>query len=933
MTASGSIPSGGRGNLDLTFKRGGEPAPEGSIVSMLRSADWPNLRDVPRELLPGGRIALWKLQAAGSPGRVPIEASVPGGGKVSAMVLVEESPESPGAAKLSEDFEGNQNTTDNERIGINLRSSKRGNPGQGSRADNGSRSQIGSRADNGRLPGNGGRRAGSYRAGTDAADGGTHNMHPPGGAAGNGGRAGRGGDGLEKLKSMAVSAGSDAAREAALGWLSEYGQARMELGLGARGGIGGSADFLYPFYDGEKATLFGQLGARVSGDGRTVANFGLGARLFPGGGSGLGANAFLDWDAGRGHGRIGAGAEYWRERFSLAANAYRPVTGWKASPDRPGADERPASGWDAKARGHLVKDGRLSASVGYESWKGSHVFGEGLYSDPSSASRSRGSWAYGLRLMPVPGLTLNAEYRNGAEKGFSGSVSYTVALDGTGGSGGAPSALAGGEGGTPFDPRSRRFDFVDRRYDMPLQYRASRGYAITMTGCAEGLCGFRVANSLGVPWAGAAAAARPASPGFSTADTSGAATESFVTDGDGRFSVKLVPEPGVSEGTLRVSAGDAEADFQVSFGAGPPAPAGTVRVIYVGPEPGNVHVFRVVDQDGRGVPGRRVGFSVGSGVPVADPESGLPRESFDSDGGGYIRIRLKSADPGEGECVVYAEPEGGEPGSFPVALERVLELAASPLELEYLAPVRVAFTPSLNGERLRAGTPVRFHSEGSEGDYDGLPEEAAADADGAIVAGALTALKEGALSPVTVSAGGLLSNPVAFSSSAKGGLELTADRGALEYLAPSPTVFTVKLNGVPLPAGVAVALAADDPSGLANLPAAPVTGPGGRIAADGLTALKPSGPLNVTARKGALESPPASFGVDLTGALTLSSSRGALELGSPVAVTLAVLYNGVPLPAGTAVGFAFGAGDLAGLPRSENVSGGGEVTAGLEALS
>ncbi|MDR1080419.1 MAG: inverse autotransporter beta domain-containing protein [Deltaproteobacteria bacterium] len=1213
----GQAVSGRYRNLDLAFARGGMSLPAGSVVSMIPSSDWPNLRPGTRRLVYGGRLRLQGLLAASGPGMVPLEAELPGGVRLRTDVRVAEAysmsvalrhagdgtfdadvavmkdgrpyggapvrflacPEisglgprarkadsggtvrisglrilgagavlkaavdgwhrveaplfpgegeayggpggsgsdAPAAAEsvvrgravrglgVGEDWSGNwdegsrtgddvsgnwddefrteedvSGNGDDESLTVDDGS---GNGDDESRTgDDGSGNGEAGPCGEGLVPdgpgadgweayaymdgegcgspgdeetflalkAGGGGRAGPSRGtaervvGSPDARGDSRRAarrpYGGGGAHTMAGSAGRDASLEDRVLEMAASAGSDPFADAVLGWLSRYGKARLELGAGP-GGVTGAIDFLYPFFDGEKLTLFGQAGARTARDGRSLANFGLGARMFPGGGQGLGANAFLDWDLGRGHGRAGVGAEYWREFFSLHANAYWPVTGWKISEDYAGAVERPASGWDLTARGYPLSDDRLTLSAGYESWKGSSVFGRGLYDDPANPTKRRGSWVWGARFMPLPGLSLNMDYRDGAEKGFSGSLVYTVTLDGTGGAGGSsqssflspspswslasspsssplssssmsssnlsssssnpsssssnpsssgPAGLSGSGsvsgsgngsgsgpgsgsgtesgsgtglgtgtgsgsvsgpgsgsgpgsvsgswygsgsgGGSGFDPRSRRHDFVQRRYDMPLEYRARARYVIRLVRCGDGVCRFRVTNSLGVAWGHLAVGARAVTDGFAAADPStGSPSGSFTTDGDGYFEVLLLPEPGVAEGTLRVSAGDAEADFRVVFGE-ESGTYGRIRVIYVGREAANVHVFRVIGPDGGGVAGHRVGFTVGTGIPVVDPGSGKPREFFSSDPAGYIRIGIASADPGERECVVTADPDGGDPEDFPVELAYVLELSAEPLELPYPESRKVVFTPRANGAGLAPGTLVRFVSEGADADFEGLPELAETDADGKIEA-VLKPLKEGELAPVSVVSGGERSNAVTFRAVAGGPLVLAADRESLGYLSPRRTVFTLRLNGGELPEGTGVTFEPGSPSGFRGLPSGAVTGPGGAVAAEALEAAVPSGPLTVRARAGERVSGPVEFAVDLDGQLELSASREDLELGRTVEVVLTLRYRGEPLPEGTEAGFVFVPSDLAGLPSTAAVSAGGTVTVLLEARS
>ncbi|MDR1314475.1 MAG: DUF3540 domain-containing protein, partial [Deltaproteobacteria bacterium] len=181
--------------------------------------------------------------------------------------------------------------------------------------------------------------------------------------------------------------------------------------------------------------------------------------------------------------------------------------------------------------------------------------------------------------------------------------------------------------------------------------------------------------------------------------------------------------------------------------------------------------------------------------------------------------------------------------------------------------------------------------------------------------------------------GQLESNRASFGVSAPGTLSLEADRGALEYLEPSETEFTVLYDGVPLPGGSEVALTALDPSKLLGLPESSVTDSAGRIAVPALEAAWPEGPLGVKAAALGNESPPLGFGVLLGGGLALHASRGALGLYEPRETGLTVSYRGKELAEGVPVGFVFDPREIGGLASSAVTGPGGTVTADLEALA
>jgi hypothetical protein len=110
------------------------------------------------------------------------------------------------------------------------------------------------------------------------------------------------------------------------------------------------------------------------------------------------------------------------------------------------------------------------------------------------------------------------------------------------------------------------------------------------------------------------------------------------------------------------------------------------------------------------------------------------------------------------------------------------------------------------------------------------------------------------------------------------------------------------------------------------------TEPGGIVTVPGMLALVPEGPLAVKARLSGHVSAAALFDVALDpDALTLTASKDSLDYLTPQKVIFTVLYDGVALPAGTAVTLDFDPLELSGLSSSYALASGGTFTA--EALS
>ncbi|AJI96202.1 hypothetical protein BD65_1439 [Yersinia ruckeri] len=138
------------------------------------------------------------------------------------------------------------------------------------------------------------------------------------------------------------------------------------------------ADLLIPFYESTSSILFGQLGLRThdksSFDGRTFVNTGLGYRHDVNGWM-FGVNTFIDTDIKNNNVRGSLGAEAFRDYLSFAGNYYFPLTGWKESKAQELHDERPAYGFDVRAKGFLPSYPQVGLELTYEQYYGEKVDG------------------------------------------------------------------------------------------------------------------------------------------------------------------------------------------------------------------------------------------------------------------------------------------------------------------------------------------------------------------------------------------------------------------------------------------------------------------------------------------------------------------------------------------------------------------------------
>lgn len=392
----------------------------------------------------------------------------------------------------------------------------------------------------------------------------------------------------------------NSAGEAALSGLVDNGRARLNFQLDRDGRFSGEGDVLLPFWDAPQHTLFTQIGARsmdVSGgeeDGsqRWIGNFGLGHRWFPfaesmeeAGNLMLGWNVFFDNDFSRSHQRGGAGLEAQYDWFHLAANYYTPLSGWKNSRDFDGdfVEERPARGWDARAKAYLPFYRNVALTGSFSQWYGDNV---AMYGSSDDLEKDPRVWSYGVEYTPIPLLSAFARQRS-TERGKPDTefgLQFTWHFD------------------MPWEEQTShakvaelrtvsgsRHEFVDRENRIILEYRAKNAGRIEYLGPVSGQTNafaFRVTDGLGRAWAGKtvwvradnvtlAVAPQPSRSllalagdvlgGLFGAREAHAATasHSYVTDSQGCFTVR-VTSPLSGPVTLHVRAGENEQSFTVN---------------------------------------------------------------------------------------------------------------------------------------------------------------------------------------------------------------------------------------------------------------------------------------------------------------------------------------------------------------------------------
>lgn len=395
----------------------------------------------------------------------------------------------------------------------------------------------------------------------------------------------------------------NSAGENAVTSLTDDGRARFNFQFDPDGRLSGEADVLLPLYDSPRHTFFTQLGTRsmeVSGgrkDGsqRWIGNFGFGQRYFPyassmeeAGDLMLGWNAFYDYDFTRAHRRGGLGVETQYDWLHLAANYYFPLSGWKASYDFDGSllEERPARGWDVRARAYLPFYRAVALTASYSQWYGDNVAMFGSVNDLEKDPRV---WSYGLEYTPFPMLSASVRQsstergRTDTQFGLQFTYRFGVPLQEQ-----LRSSVSSGTGSVS----SARHEFVDRENRIILEYRLKNAGAITYLGPVPGKVNtfaFSIADGFGNPWsqknvsvaAGGVTLALNSEPAFSARSLLagiGQALSSllgireayaadgimnYVTDNQGRFEVQ-VNSTFAGPVTLRVRAGEREQSFTVN---------------------------------------------------------------------------------------------------------------------------------------------------------------------------------------------------------------------------------------------------------------------------------------------------------------------------------------------------------------------------------
>lgn len=253
-------------------------------------------------------------------------------------------------------------------------------------------------------------------------------------------------------------------------WLGQFGKARINLSSNKQI----DADFLLPLIDLSNQIFFAQAGVRTT-DERNITNLGAGFRQYQDGWM-WGINSFYDYDITGRNSRVGIGSELWMDYFKLAGNGYFRLTDWHQSKlhEMRDYDERPANGFDIRAEGYLPSYPQLGAFAKYEQYFGNDIslssstsVGD-LKNNPSKST-------LGVSYTPFPLMTLKGETSRGDSTDSKVGMELTYRL-------GVPLSRQMNPDNVDL-MRSlvgNRYDFVDRNYDIVMQYRKQELISISL---------------------------------------------------------------------------------------------------------------------------------------------------------------------------------------------------------------------------------------------------------------------------------------------------------------------------------------------------------------------------------------------------------------------------------------------------------------------
>ena len=497
---------------------------------------------------------------------------------------------------------------------------------------------------------------------------------------------------------LANSAGSQAIKD----WFAaKKATAQLSTGAGERGVRFGSFDVLVPFYDTPKDVIFTQAGFRRSNVStesyRNTVNVGVGYRhtvedvLY-------GVNAFYDRDMTGKNDRLGLGAEVWTDAVKFSGNTYWRLSDWKKSPDQEFYRERPANGWDVRAEGYLPQYPQLGGKLMYEQYYGKEV---GLFG-ASSRQKDPSATTVGVIYTPIPLISMSADYRQG--QGGLSDTTVRVGLNYQIGTG-LTKQLSPDEVKASRMLGNARYNLVDRKYDIVLDYKKDDAVQITLPAQVRGSPGATLSfpvtisgkNIRNVSWTGTAGSfARPYGGGSASTlvlPASETALNSYTlqavgTDSFGRVIQSNVMQIGVDSYNIAI-----ERTKPVALADGVDPVTFTATLQELGGTP---------------VPNAAIEWIIDGGATAKNQDS-------KTDGKGQARLTLVSKARTKVQ-VTAKEPLGTQAQleaefGADLASARVVDLVATPASVVadgVAVSTLVATVQDANGNSIGAGAPISW---------------------------------------------------------------------------------------------------------------------------------------------------------------------------------------------------------------------------------
>lgn len=615
--------------------------------------------------------------------------------------------------------------------------------------------------------------------------------------------------------------------EEALSDLVDGGRARFNFRLDRDGYFNGEGDALLPFYDGKFTTVYTQLGARSMHDSdntRWIGNFGLGQRWFPmavgeniksadydTGSVMFGYNAFFDYDFTRNHQRGGLGVEAQFDWLRLASNYYFPLSDWKDSKDFDSrfVQERPAEGWDVRAKGYLPFYRNVAVTSAYSQWYGDHV---GMFG-ASRQEKDPKVWSYGIEYTPVPlvsgFITQKSTERGRSDTEFGLTFTYHFQMP-------WEHQISHNKVEELRTVGGSRHEFVDRENQIILEYRAKNSYRIEFVGqdgsntfrfrIRDGFDKLKAGQTVRVTAGGVTLAAASAEAGLerSLLASTGSAivglfsvktaraadfSQSYTSDRRGEFVVR-VSSPTFGPVVLQIQAGDNTQSFTVNVADSGYELEASPNILIQGTP---VSVTLTLKKDGQPVP-PNTSVTFNSNANFTELASSVTKTTNNA---GRITLLLTAITAGN--QTISATVDGQ---TVSVALRvnsGTYTLEAAPNSLDLHTPINVTFTFKQGDQTVPANTPVIFSANPSFMQLSG-PVSRSTNAAGRITMG-LTAVTPGSQTILAT----VNNQPVSVTISVfAGAYTMEASPASMAQGLSTSVIFTVKLGGLPVSSNIPV---------------------------------------------------------------------------------------------------------------------------------